>query len=306
MCINNERVTSSLRSFPCPFADEVLDLLPLILLPLWIFILNSVNVSKDYSSQLSVTVVMAGKLLGKRRRTNGMYTKYAKKKKMQMSRLRRRNTRSGGFLGIEVKFLDTSLANSSITNPSDASGGEHDPTTVACLNAVAQGDGESNRDGKDYLIRSLHVRGHIKQASQADQTAADTPQGVFVACVLDTQTNAAQLNSEDVFKNPSGSTNLADHPFRNLQYSRRFKILWSKHIVFQGHQMVYDGTNIEQAGIRRGFEFNLPNLNIKVQTKGTSANVTDIVDNSIHMIAYSTSIEPQSLIEYNARIRFVG
>lgn len=213
--------------------------------------------------------------------------------------------RTAGILGIEKKFLDTSYTGALVA-PTDAAGAEADPGTVLCLNAVAQGDGESNRDGKNYVIRSLFMNGYVWSDAQINQTAADANLPIFVAVVLDMQTNAAQLNSEDVFKNQGAAAQLASSPFRNLQYSNRFKVLWSKRFTLPSPPITYDGTNVEQGSVNKKFKVSLPNLEIRVETKGTSANVTDIINNSLHVIGYcgSTAMAPQ--LAYNARIRFVG
>jgi len=68
------------------------------------------------------------------------------------------------------------------------------------MTTPAQGDGPSNRDGKEIAMLYLQINGTIALPSKEIQ--ADAPNGcsVFVAIVLDTQTNAAQMNSEDCFK----------------------------------------------------------------------------------------------------------
>jgi len=64
-----------------------------------------------------------------------------------------------------------------------------------------QGDGPSQRDGKEIAMLYLQINGQCipqKKYSRSTQGCS-----VFVAIVLDTQTNAAQMNSEDCFKNTS-------------------------------------------------------------------------------------------------------
>ena len=115
------------------------------------------------------------------------------------------NARTAGFLGLEKKFFDTAVAMVALTAPTDAAGGEIDPTAlpgaVACLNAMAQGDGEQNRDGKKVVLKSVQVKGFVQKLGGELAAGPDSGTKVFVALVLDTQTNGAQLNSEDVFKN---------------------------------------------------------------------------------------------------------
>lgn len=221
-------------------------------------------------------------------------------------RLRRRNVRTAGFLGIEYKFLDSGRASMALVSPTDATGAEADPATVNCLNAVAQGDGPSDRDGRVYTITSVQIRGRAVLASQINQTAADDIPYVYIALVLDMQTNGAQLNSEDVYTNPIASSGMAVCPFRNLQYSKRFRVLATRVMNLPMPSLSYDGTNMEQSGSSSYFSMNVNNLRIKVDTKGTSANVTDIVDNSLHLIAFCSSTAGSPTLSYNSRVRFVG
>ena len=118
------------------------------------------------------------------------------------------NVRTGGLLGVETKFLDMAISAVAIPAPTDASGGELDPTgsgCTGCLSAPAQGDTASSRDGFKISMKSIQIEGAIYIAPQINQTIQDAMSYFFVALVLDTQTNGAQLNSEDVFTNPSGS-----------------------------------------------------------------------------------------------------
>lgn len=117
---------------------------------------------------------------------------------------RRRNLRTAGYVGIEKKFYDTGY-NAAIVAPTDATGGEADPATVLTVSAPAQGDGEQNRDGKKIVAKYLEIKGTVRAAATINQTVGPQRTQVFVAVVLDTQTNAAQLNSEDVFKNQNAS-----------------------------------------------------------------------------------------------------
>lgn len=224
-------------------------------------------------------------------------------------RKRYSNVRYGGYLGQEKKYLDTERQ-IAIANGYDWTGAEADPTTVNCLNAVAQGDGVTQRDGNKYCITEIQIKGTIQVNPQANQTTLDAPPLVFLALVQDKQTNAAQLNSEDVYTNPSsGSLAGQANPFRNIQYSKRFKVLRSERIEFPPLPVSYDGTNMEVGGLQRSFEWYIKlKKPIYVECKGTSANVTDIVDNSLHMLAVvdqaSTSTAP--IMTYNSRIRFYG
>lgn len=220
-----------------------------------------------------------------------------------LRRRRYRNIRTGGYLGIEYKFKDYGFTGG-IQSPTDATGGEVDPSTALALNSIAQGDGESEREGRQVSLVQLHLQGVVTCPAQADQTATETPPIVFIAVVLDTQTNGAQLNSEDVYTNPGGTVLTGSMPLRDLQYSQRFKTLATKTLSFPPYPISYDGTNIEQGGLSRSFEIHLPLKGIKTTYTNTTAVVASIADNSIHVIAYAST--GSATLSYNSRIRFVG
>jgi len=145
---------------------------------------------------------------------------------------------------------------------------------------------------------------------QINQTSADTLPYIYVSLVLDTQTNAAQLNSEDVYTNPGASINSACNPLRNMSYTERFKVLKVKKVRLPPLPITYDGTNIEQAGINVPFSMyvKLGGLQTKFQSGTTTGYVGTIVDNSLHLIAYSNvsnATIPVNIV-YNARLRYVG
>jgi len=220
-------------------------------------------------------------------------------------RLRDSNVRLGGFLGIENKFYDTSFTGA-IASTTGWTAAEIDPASVLCISAPAQGDGESNRDGKKINITSAYVGGVVSLSAQTNASTADTSPVVFIALVLDMQTNGAQLNSEDVYINPLANAITASTPLRNLQYSKRFKVLKTKTLQFPPLPLSYDGTNMEQSGVDKSFKMNISKLNLPVTFTATTAGVANVVDNSLHLVAIASGTGTIPTIYYNARVRFVG
>lgn len=218
---------------------------------------------------------------------------------------RRARFRSVPALGVEKKFYDTLVVDSAIVSPAGPTGGEQNPTAVICLNSVTQGDGEQQRDGRRMTMVSIHVTGNVKQTTQTNQTALDVAPTIFLALVLDTQTNGALLNSEDVFANPSVDNVLAANLLRNLQFSRRFKVLKSLTFMMPIAQAVYDGTNIEIGGVVRPFRMDVM-LDVSSTFSGTTETIANITDNSLTFIAFASDIGAAPLLSYNARLRFVG
>lgn len=208
------------------------------------------------------------------------------------------NSRTAGFLGLEKKFYDTNLASGAIPAPTDCTGGEFDPSATSMISTPAQGDNEQQRDGKKIVIKGVQIKGVINRV----KTLAGPIEAnhVFVALVLDTQTNGAQMNSEDCFKNTNATALTAVTPVRNLLFSNRFKVLktWE-------FDMQYRAWDADIAGAEtRVFEY-FQDMNLPVNfNAGTTASVANVIDNSLHIIAFSTVTG--NTISYNARIRFMG
>lgn len=216
-----------------------------------------------------------------------------------------RNVRTGGFVGLELKFYDSSLVTAALTAPTDASGGVHDQSATIGPTTIPQGDGENERDGRKAVVKSVFVNGVINIAAQLNQTATDSNPIVYVALVKDMQTNGAILTSELVFKNDSGSAIAAASPMRNLQFSTRFRILDRKQFTLAQPTVVWDGTNIEQGGVMQPFVLSWKG-DMPMTFKGTTETIANTVDNSIHVIAYVSSAAAGPSISYNCRTRFMG
>lgn len=215
-------------------------------------------------------------------------------------------TRSMLNLGVEKKFYDTSAA-VNLVAPTDCSGGECDPTTVNCISAPAQDDTGSGRDGRKIVGKYLNIKGSVRFSTLTNQTLSVDAARLYVAVVLDTQTNGAQLNSEDVFTNPRAATTTADAPLRNMNYAERFKILKAETFKLQDPNFSWDGTNLEINGMCEQFDWYIPLKNLKIAFNATTAaGVASVLDNSIHIIAFSTTTSPQCALVYNSRFRFVG
>jgi len=225
---------------------------------------------------------------------------------------RNNNVRTAGFLGIENKFFDTAVQPVALTSDVALTNGEFDPTAipiadVKCLSCPAQGDGEQNRDGKKIIIDSVQVSGCVQVPAAEGFANPPVATRVFVALVLDKQTNGAQLNSEDVFKSLGATGQLNTAPLRNMLHSTRFQVLRSEILDLQPIAFGNIAANaFDHGGRYRSFEWFVP-LNLPTTFNGgTTAVVANVVDNSLHIIAFCNDITEAPTIAYNARIRFRG
>jgi hypothetical protein len=219
-------------------------------------------------------------------------------------RLSNPNIRTGGYLNMERKFLDASFAGTlTVDNWTSA---ECDPATLLCLNGIAQGDGESNRDGKNYRMLSVHLRGYVA-LSQNESVVSPTGDSLIrIALVLDKQTNGAQLSAENVIT--TGGT-VAINGFRDLQYTSRFRVLEDIILRIDNNGLSEGSINLFANGTRRlPFTMNHTFKNpIPVTCSASTGVVGAIVDNSLHVIA--TALTAGSLdasLAYASRVRFTG
>ena len=203
------------------------------------------------------------------------------------------NAATAGFLGIEKKFYDTKLGDTAILANTDLTNGEYDPSATSMISTPTQGDGEQQRDGKRIVIDSLIIKGHVVRPANETISDPHEAQKVFVAVVLDTQTNAAQMQSEDCFKSLAAEARMNCEPLKNLLSGSRFRILKSQ--VFDVTPNTLTGTistgPYAHYGVQREIDWYIPfkgGLPVNFNA-GTTASVANVVDNSIHVIAFSTA-----------------
>lgn len=213
------------------------------------------------------------------------------------------NLRTGGFIGMELKFYDLYHA-ATLASSATMAGLEQDPGTELCLNGMASDTDPSTRDGRQITMKNIYISGHIYDNGGPAAGTVQT-QIVYIALVLDTQTNRAQLNSEDVFVNPGGATSCIA-PLRNLEYSKRFRVL--DHVRLEVPvDLVWQGTTTEHCYRRVPFKLaaKLDKVVNFVDPSTAASGVSAITDNSLHIIACATDNAVVG-ISYNSRLRFVG
>jgi len=208
---------------------------------------------------------------------------------------RRANTRTGGFVGRELNFLD--LEGTGAVSGLVASM-RIDPATQNCLNAMAAGTGPSSREGNNIYMKKIYIQGAVSR--QVD-TFPDAQHPVKIWLVLDTQTNGATPDSSQIFTTPSGER--AAYALNNLQYSTRFRVLKT---------VIVDPMPIETAGAGYEVAFKLSHewkepLRVTF-TDPAGDSVDSISDNSLHIFAGEVSAAGPDLagtaISYVSRLRY--
>lgn len=200
-------------------------------------------------------------------------------------------------LDVEHKFVDSSMSGTAW----ETTWGYISPVNFL----VAQGDGESERDGRVYWITSLEGRMRICVAL-AEQKVV--PKAVFMGryiLFIDHQTNGALAATADVI-NEVASGHMYSYP--NLTNEERFTILEDQ-IVHLPVQIVNEGsinsfaTQASLTHVHIKHVFDPP---LKVTCGGTTADISDVMDNSIHFMAVKDTFAAINTQSGVWRLRFYG
>lgn len=246
------------------------------------------------------------------------YSKYARKgqkkrKPPAYSTLARgdmRNWRKGGFSGVELKNFDFAHTDTIVVTDT-ASGGVTDPASANCLYAPVVGTGPNQRIGRKTRMQTIQFEGYVvlKQTSfPASGVNLARAKRAFVAIVMDTQSNAAQMTSQLVYKNVAISDNMAADPIRSLERVGRFKVLKQWHMDIGGPVGVGNSTGAQGTVFTSKRLSYFGKLDTNVEHIGSAGTIGDIQDNSLHVIAFTTEggFDFTAKIHYQGRIRFTG
>lgn len=244
------------------------------------------------------------------------------------------NIQQSGLLAIERKFCDYAAGPVDLTTggagvatgeESDWSPGLVGPTMFrsaigfvstcapVALNVVGPGDSGSNRDGRQVINDSIHLRGLVEYKDNFNWTFVNPFCLVNIAIVLDTQTNGGAPTGSKVFVNPgdlaASTVDCGCSPFVNLANSKRFRIL--KHIRrYLPVTTSGDGTVTRAAGAF-AWAADIPLKQMKTNYVTDSlvpgATSASIGDNGIFLFAW-TNVPGTSPISmsYTSRLRFRG
>lgn len=184
-------------------------------------------------------------------------------------------------------------------------GTEMDPNTspFLCLFAPVTGNDIFNREGRKIFVKKIHISGQIDLVPLAAQTTAGA--GVLVRLVVfqDKQTNTSNTNVAQLVLN-SGAASDALHMFMSTANFGRFKIWKDK----KYHFYPGDYSGLTTAYVRQGQTMNfnyMLKVNEYVNYNATNGGtVADVIDNSFHMLANSTSAS--CTINYKVRTVFTA
>lgn len=196
------------------------------------------------------------------------------------------NIRTGGFVGKELKFLDTTIS----------------PTTVALtgtiikdtVNSMIVGTGESQRIGRKVKATSLMIRGSFDYPSQPNLT---TSLYIRLMVYQDTQTNGSAATITDILESANVDS------FRNLENSKRFKILYETIEPVNAQCAARDAsterTNAKVKPFQIFIKFKRP---MEFVYKGSGGGVSDLTQNNIGVLGI-VNVAPTVAMSLSGKIR---
>lgn len=222
---------------------------------------------------------------------------------------KRLNTRTGGDEGRELKNNDRFLNDVTIAESDSWGNCDVDPVTFLCLNSMAQGTAADERLGRKITCKSIQIGGLVEYSGATTLGLPEPAGSVIIALVLDTQTNLVQMASTNIYE-MSDLLACACNPLRKLEHTSRFKVLKKIVLDFPTQPLVSDAdTNssfiVGAQSMRFQMNVKLNDLMVTFKT-GATGNVTDIQDNSLHLIANRNHTGQACNLSYVSRMRFVG
>lgn len=155
-------------------------------------------------------------------------------------------------------------------------------------------------------MMKVKVRGHINVAAQSGINTADAASYVRLLLVMDTQTNSAQMNAEDLL-NGGTAADSTINSFQNPNFFGRFKVLKDTTIVMQDPSLAGEvaAPNVIQSGLLRTFKWNVNLGGTIARFNATNGGtVADIVDNSLHIIAATNNTGLSPSLSYYSRVAY--
>lgn len=223
----------------------------------------------------------------------------------------------GGQVNSEMKYQDTAFGPTQLVAiTTDWSGTEVDPATTVSLGSAAvanpnnlcspvTGAALDNRIGRQIEVRKIKVHGFFNVAPQAAQAAADSGTKIRLVLVQDMQTNATQMQGEDLFGPATANGSTQINAFQDPKNFGRFRVLKDK--MFQISDLNISDNNagqLFQNGKVVNFKMNV-NFKTPVRVRFNATNggtVADIVDNSFHMLAATVNASQAVNLAYYCRV----
>lgn len=220
----------------------------------------------------------------------------------------------GPLANTERKYYTVARAALAISGASGATtswaGSEVDPATPLCLFCPQLGNDVTNRIGRRVRMLTTRIWGIITFGVSEAGVDPQFYGPIRVVVYRDMQTNAAQSQGEDVLASATATTASTLTAYMNLANLGRFKILKDKLIMRSAAGQTQAAANdFSSNGQGVSFKMTIHHRNPKTATvhfnSTDGGTIADIVDNSLHMIAYTPQCSGAPTIAYTARTVYI-
>lgn len=205
----------------------------------------------------------------------------------------------------EMKYFDTALTGSALPASADWTGTEYDPATFLTLCVPQVGAAINQRIGKAINVHKIKIHGSLIIPTQNGGNPAQDAIEVRLLLVQDMQTNAAQMQGEQVMT-PTATAQAAINVFQNIDNFGRFRVLKDKMLVIQDPNIDINSATATAYVNGKVLKFKFTQIfskPVQVRFNGTNGGtIADIIDNSFHIIANCSSIDGAPTISYVSRV----
>lgn len=181
-------------------------------------------------------------------------------------------------LGNELKFIDTTLSATSVSNSGTIA--------VSTLHPVVSGTGESQRIGRKIVLRSVFVRWVTELGNGTNPSATDD--GLRFIVYHDMQCNGATAAVTDVLETANYLS------FNNLANKNRFKILMDK--FTDVHSAAAISTTFGEMAVTKSWYMK---CNIPIEFSSTTGAISEIRSHNVGILL----ISDKSNVNCTGRIR---
>jgi len=205
----------------------------------------------------------------------------------------------GGQIVAENHYFDSERSLNIVSCATSWAGCMADPTPANCLFSPVQGDDISQRQGRRVFLKKIRINGSVAIPTQP---GPDPYANIRIVVVQDMQTNGSQMTATQLLS--SGAAADGIHMFQSTLNFGRFKILKDKTFNMADRALAgVAGAFQEQFKVAE-FKFSLkPNCYINYNS-GNTNSISDVVDNSFHILAGATDSASSPVLNYKCRCVF--
>ena len=214
---------------------------------------------------------------------------------------------------MEEKFIDSWVP------PNSLSSGQTLPELLAIDSAagvgvdhctpIAQGNGPSDRIGRNAWVKRLHVKGNVTVNFGPNKSVINVPM-VTIFMVLDKQANAAVPDKNAIWVNPGSAEPQGGYPFINLEYKDRFQVLCTRHLSFNECPTTTGAVAGEYYFPKQHKRFEMYKLwkdGMKQQFESPTGGINGVTNWAITLWAHAVcDTDGDAIVSANVRGRFTG